>query len=170
MMTRLFVVVLTLVAFSGCLPPADDAATTFHTVDAPAPVAGTMFFYPERIPLSEGGFFNAERGMIFVPIDRSKAGSDVIGIEVYRFRASAKASPGSPPIFFLHGGPSFTGLERALEVEGTFEELKGKGVKIDKSPHPSPTTGRRNVLLRDPDGWRLQLTDKVMTAPQKVAK
>lgn len=55
-------------------------------------------------------------------------------------------------------------------VEETFEELKGKGVKIDKSPHPSPTTGRRNVLLRDPDGWRLQLTDKVTVAPQKAAK
>jgi len=122
MQTRILLAVFSLVAFSGCLPPAEDATPTFHTVDAPAPAAGTMFFYPERIPLSEGGFFNAERGMIFVPINRSKPGSDVIGVEVYRFRASAKASPGASPVFYLHGGPSFTGLERALEVEGNFEE------------------------------------------------
>jgi len=123
MLTRLFMVGLTLVVFSGCSQPADDAVTTFHTANAPAPAAGTMFFYPERIPLSEGGFFNAERGMMFVPINRSRAESDVIGVEVYRFRASAEASPGAPPIFFLHGGPSFAGLERSLEVEGTFEEI-----------------------------------------------
>ena len=52
-------------------------------------------------------------------------------------------------------------------IEETYDELKGKGVKIDKAPHPSPTTGRRNVLLRDPDGWRLQLTDKVRIEPEK---
>jgi len=122
MLKRLSMVGLTLVIFSSCSPPADNVSASFHTANAPAPAAGTMFFYPERIPLSEGGFFNAERGMMFVPINRSRAESDVIGVEVYRFRASPKASPGAPPIFFLHGGPSFAGLERALEVEGTFEE------------------------------------------------
>ena len=59
---------------------------------------------------------------MFVPINRSNAISDVIGIEVYRFPASERAEPGTPPIFFLHGGPSFAGLERALELEGTFED------------------------------------------------
>jgi pimeloyl-ACP methyl ester carboxylesterase len=81
-----------------------------------------MFLYPERIPLIDGGFVNAERGILFVPTNRSREGSPVIGVEVYRFRASANARPGTPPIFFLHGGPSFAGLERALETEGTFEE------------------------------------------------
>jgi len=81
-----------------------------------------MFVYPERIPLKDGGFVNAERGFVFVPINRSKRGSDVIGIEVYRFRASANAKPGAPPIFFLHGGPGFPGLEGFLKTEGTFEE------------------------------------------------
>jgi pimeloyl-ACP methyl ester carboxylesterase len=122
MMTRRLLVGLTLVALSGCTPPADDTITSFHTAVAPAPEAGTMFFHPERIPLVDGGFVNAERGMMFVPVNRSRAGSDVIAVEVYRFRASAQASPGASPIFFLHGGPSFVGLERALEEEGTFEE------------------------------------------------
>ncbi len=106
----------------SCTPAPPEAATTFHTAEAPAPAAGTIFIYPERIPLRDGGFVNAERGTMFVPVNRSTAGSDVIGVEVYRFPASESAEPGTPPIFFLHGGPSFAGLERALEVEGTFED------------------------------------------------
>ena len=81
-----------------------------------------MFFFPERIPLERGGFVNAERGMYFAPVNRSVSDSAVIGIEVYRFPASPNAEPGTPPVFFLHGGPSFQGLERALELPRTFEQ------------------------------------------------
>jgi len=95
--------------------------SAFHTAVAPAPKAGSIFIYPERIILKEGGFFNAERGIMFVPNNRSVRNSPVIGIEIYRFRASEKATPGTPPIFFLHGGPSFAGLERQLENPGSFE-------------------------------------------------
>ncbi|MCJ7754921.1 MAG: alpha/beta hydrolase, partial [Thermoanaerobaculales bacterium] len=86
------------------------------------PEPGTLFLYPERIALREGGFFNGERGILFVPENRSKDGSNVIAIEVYRFKRSAQAKPDTPPIFFLHGGPSFVGLERLLKERGTFEE------------------------------------------------
>ncbi len=86
------------------------------------PEPGTLFLYPERIALQDGGFFNAERGMLFVPENRSKEDSHAIAIEVYRFRRSAQAKPDTPPIFFLHGGPSFVGLERLLKERGTFEE------------------------------------------------
>jgi len=89
---------------------------------APAPAAGSLFLYPERIPLRTGGFALAERGLVFVPVRRSDPGSAAIAVEVYRFRASDKARKGTPPIFFLHGGPSFSGLERELAVPGTFEE------------------------------------------------
>ena len=51
------------------------------------PQAGTIFMYPERIPLEAGGFYNAERGIMFVPTNRSKADTDIIGLEIYRFRA-----------------------------------------------------------------------------------
>jgi pimeloyl-ACP methyl ester carboxylesterase len=78
--------------------------------------------YPERIPLEAGGFITAERGMLFVPVNRSNPQSDVIAIEVYRFKASEKAKEGTPPIFYLHGGPSFSGLEGQLAELGTFEE------------------------------------------------
>lgn len=122
MLARSLLAAMVLASFSGCTTFDQELTVTFHTAIAPAPEPGTMFFYPERIPLRDGGFAHTERGILFVPINRSKEESAVIGVEVYRFRASAKAQPGTPPIFFLHGGPSFAGLERALEEEGTFEE------------------------------------------------
>jgi pimeloyl-ACP methyl ester carboxylesterase len=110
---------LTITAACGADP---EAETTFRTVAAPAPAAGTMFLYPERIPLRDGGFVTAERGIYFAPVNRSVPGSGVVGVEVYRFHASPGAEPGTPPIFYLHGGPSFEGLEPSLERIGTFEE------------------------------------------------
>lgn len=110
---------LTLLA-GACADPANEA--DFHTAVAPAPSPGSFFIYPERIPLLNGGFVNAERGIYFAPVNRSNPGSGVLGIEVYRFRASPEADPSTPPIFFLHGGPSFVGLEEALETTGTFED------------------------------------------------
>lgn len=104
----------------GCSGPSGEAP--FHTAEAPPPAPGSFFIFPERIPLVDGGFANVERGVFFAPVNRSRPGSGVMGIEVYRFRASPEADPGTPPIFFLHGGPSFEGLEGALEVPGTFEE------------------------------------------------
>ncbi len=95
---------------------------TAGSVYAKSPEPGMLFLYPERIVLKDGGFFNAERGMMFVPVNRSKKNSTVIAVEVYRFKRSKKANPETPPIFYLHGGPSFGGLERPLERLGTFEE------------------------------------------------
>jgi len=92
------------------------------SVYAQSPEPGMLFLYPERIILKDGGFFNAERGMMFVPVNRSEKNSAVISVEVYRFKRSEKADPGVPPIFYLFGGPSFGGLERSLERLGTFEE------------------------------------------------
>jgi pimeloyl-ACP methyl ester carboxylesterase len=110
-----------LILGAGC-DAGPGATTTFHSAVAPAPDAGTIFLYPERIPLQDGGFVNAERGIYFASVNRARTGSPVIGVEVYRFRASPQAQPGTPPIFFLHGGPSFQGLERSLEDVGTFED------------------------------------------------
>lgn len=107
--------------FTLCGTPGNQN-NTIHTALAPAPDAGSIFIYPERIVLEDGGFFDAERGMMFVPVNRSKNNSDVIGIEIYRFKASENANPDTPPVFFLHGGPSFAGLERSLEDLGTFED------------------------------------------------
>ncbi len=101
---------------------AGDRKDRLHNPAGKSPEAGMIFLYPERIKLKDGGFFNAERGMMFVPTNRSMKNSAVIAVEVYRFRASEKANPQTPPIFYLHGGPSFEGLERHLGQVGTFEE------------------------------------------------
>ena len=92
------------------------------SVCAQSPEPGMLFLYPERIMLKDGGFFNTERGFMFVPTNRSKKNSAVMAVEVYRFKRSEKADPETPPIFYLHGGPSFGGLERPLKRLGTFEE------------------------------------------------
>ncbi len=97
---------------------------TFHTARAKSPGAGTIFIYPERIPLKAGGFFNAERGMMFVPLNRAlgNGNSDVIAIDFYRFRRGDQAAASTPPIFFLHGGPGWKGLESELGRRGNFEQ------------------------------------------------
>jgi pimeloyl-ACP methyl ester carboxylesterase len=123
-MKRMLIITAVLIFACGSLLVQTKSAESdsFHKAVAESPAPGTIFLYPERIRLKDGGFFAAERGMMFVPANRSDKKSTVIGIEVYRFKASGKAKPGTPPIFFLHGGPSFSGLERSLERLGTFEE------------------------------------------------
>jgi len=54
-----------------------------------------------------------------------------------------------------------------MDVEKTYEELQDKGVEFYKEPHEVPHTGRTNVLLRDPDGWRLQITDQTRQKPER---
>lgn len=94
---------------------------SFKPIPAKRPQAGTMFMVPERIALQKGGFVNAERGWAFVPLNRSKASSPVIAVEVYRFPRSTKADPNTPPVFYFPGGPGFAGLEKILERQGRFE-------------------------------------------------
>ena len=151
-----FVASACLVFCGACTEGASD--TSFHTAVAPAPPAGSIFLYPERIPLLAGGFVNAERGVYFAPVNRSNPGSGVLGVEIYRFHASPEAGAGTPPIFFLHGGPSFAGLEHALEDIGTFEErwlplthvsdvivVGQRGIGSSK-----PTTTIETTTTRDP--------------------
>jgi len=131
---------------------------------AESPPPGSLFLYPERIPLEAGGFALAERGMMFVPANRSNPDSGVLGVEVYRFKASSKAKQGTPPIFFLHGGPSFAGLEGQLATLGTFEErwrpfldvadlviVSQRGIGPSKPTTTIDMTTTRGALDREPD-------------------
>jgi pimeloyl-ACP methyl ester carboxylesterase len=88
---------------------------------AASPAAGSLFLYPERIRLKDGGHVTADRGILFVPANRKDPKSDVIGVEVYRFRRSQAASKDTPPIFRLNGGPNYEGLERSISTPGYFE-------------------------------------------------
>ena len=71
------------------------------------------------VPLPNGKTATAERGMLRVPIVRADPASKEIGIDVWRFRALEGAPQGAPPIFQLHGGPGWPGLEPAgIDWEG----------------------------------------------------
>jgi catechol 2,3-dioxygenase-like lactoylglutathione lyase family enzyme len=69
------------------------------------------------------------------------------------------------PIFEIHQviGEENPGINhisfRVDDIDATHADLKAKGVAFQKDVHQS-STGRKNALLRDPDGWRLQLSDK----------
>ena len=120
--------VLTLVVLStGLSAYAQDTdrrsqPATFHYAVGNAPSPGTIFLYPERIPSKDNQFINVERGFVFVPLNRSKPGGDVIAIEVYRFKAEVDES-NVPPVFQLYGGPGFPGLGDNLKAPRFFEQV-----------------------------------------------
>ena len=104
----------------GCMDPAQGREEKGS--GAQAPEGGKLFLYPERIELKKGGFAEVERGMMFVPLIRSDPDSKVIGVEVYRFRASGDGPSGAPPVFRLYGGPGWSGLSGSLQRKGFYEE------------------------------------------------
>ncbi|NIP60549.1 MAG: hypothetical protein GWO00_22245, partial [Gemmatimonadetes bacterium] len=57
--------------------------------------------------------------LLFVPQDRSRPEAGVLSLVFYRFPAQEGAPSSVPPIFVLHGGPGFGGLE--LEEPGYYE-------------------------------------------------
>ena len=90
--------VLTFVYGSLFASPKQVAHVSFHKVAAKSPEPGMLFLYPERIKLKDGGFFNAERGMMFVPVNRSKPNSDVISVEsALRANRPHLAGASTPP-------------------------------------------------------------------------
>jgi catechol 2,3-dioxygenase-like lactoylglutathione lyase family enzyme len=57
---------------------------------------------------------------------------------------------------------------KCTDVEAVHKDLSAKGIVFQKGVHPSPSTGRKNALLRDPDGWRLQLSDAKRIEPERA--
>jgi len=86
------------------------------------PAAGALFLASERVPLQAGGFASVERGTMSVPVNRANPAGGVLALEIYRFKASAAATAGTPPIFRLYGGPNFLGLAENLATRGFYEQ------------------------------------------------
>ncbi len=114
---------LLILAVSAIASPAPRA----HPEEAGAPLAAvkppahsSLFLYPERISFADGGWLEAERGVLYVPLRRSEPVSGIVGLEIYRFKALDPASV-TPPIFVLHGGPGWPGLAGSLEQSEHFE-------------------------------------------------
>ncbi|MEM9598799.1 MAG: alpha/beta fold hydrolase [Acidobacteriota bacterium] len=106
------------------LPAAALAESPPSAIGAP-PAPGSLFLQPERITFEDGGQVEAERGLMFVPTNRERPESGVISVEIYRFKAGPEATPGTPPVFLLHGGPGWPGLSGALERSRYYEHLLG---------------------------------------------
>lgn len=88
---------------------------------APPPAPGTMFLVPERVSLRDGTLAEGERGLVFVPMNRSDTSRGVVGVEVWRFRALQPTN--APPVFRLPGGPGHDGLHVNLAQQGYYERL-----------------------------------------------
>lgn len=72
--------------------------------------------------------------------------------EVYRLEASSKAAPGTPPIFFLHGGPSSAGLDwpRFEAALGHGRVPRCSAIAVIQYTARSSGTIRRDAASRDP--------------------
>lgn len=66
---------------------------------------------PVALTLRDGDTVTVQRGDLTVPILRSDPESKPITIDVWRFPAVDGVEPGTPPIFQLHGGPGWPGLQ-----------------------------------------------------------
>ena len=56
---------------------------------------------------------------------------------------------------------------QADDVIKTYNEISSRGIRFNGEPYRNKHTGRANVRFRDPDGWRLQLSDKKRKEPEK---
>jgi len=85
--------------------------------------------------------------------------------------AELKLPGDNQPIFELHqvGGEEVIGINhiafRTDSVDAAYDRLLENGIKIEEPPHDVPSTGRTNINLRDPDGWRVQIVDAKRRRP-----
>ncbi|MHB1327437.1 MAG: alpha/beta fold hydrolase [Gemmatimonadales bacterium] len=99
---------------AGCGAAPSKPAGTDKGMQMPA--AGTLVLHPERVQLQDGTMLDAERGMLFVPLERLRPTGPTVGIEFYRFRSTSTTA--GPPIFRLPGGPGYQGFAALLANPG----------------------------------------------------
>jgi predicted enzyme related to lactoylglutathione lyase len=86
--------------------------------------------------------------------------------------AELKLPGDNQPIFEIHEllteeNPGINHIAfRCDDVDATYAQLQERGIAFYEPPALSPSTGRRNALFRDPNGWRLQLTDSRRGTPE----
>ena len=104
-----------------------------------------------------------------------KLGFEVLMRTTHHGGSAELQLPGdNQPVIEIHkvSGEENIGVNHiAFKVDsaaGAYRDLQNKGVTPEREPHYVESTGRTNVNLRDPDGWRLQLVDAERKAPQTV--
>jgi len=76
------------------------------------------------------------------------------------------------PIFEVHTatGEETIGVNHIAfkvdDAQAAYDDIVSKGIKPEQGPRLVEVTGRTNVNLRDPDGWRLQLVDSERKPPK----
>src|SRR5262245_24004081 len=85
-----------------CLAAASLWLAPCARAQAPDRHAGDLVLEPASIEYS-GGAYAADRGHLWVPMDRARPGSPLIDLAFVRLRCTGSA-PGAP-LFYLSGGP-----------------------------------------------------------------
>ena len=105
----------------------------------------SLYIHPERIELESGGFITAERGVLHVPLNRARPDDGVVALQFHRFPRSESASPETPPIFQLRGGPGFGGLR------GPFDDEMVKRIREFTDVSDLVFVGQRGIGTSRPD-------------------
>lgn len=104
-------------------PSQTGGSAAASVADSPTPAPGTVFLTTDRFTMEDGHLGEVERGLIFLPMNRSSEGDEVVAVEFHRFPAEDPESGWDAPIFELSGGPGFGGLSNGnLEREGFYEQ------------------------------------------------
>lgn len=95
-----------------------------------------------------------------------RLGFELVRRTEHHGRSAELKLPGlDQPLFEIHQvqGEENPGLNHIAfacdDIAATHQALVTQGVVFESAPHPIPASGRIVANLRDPDGWRLQLTD-----------
>lgn len=95
-----------------------------------------------------------------------KLGFEVLTRTSHHGESAELKLPGdNQPIFELHevGGEEVIGINhiafRTDDVNAAYDRLAKTDIRIEEPPHDVASTGRTNINLRDPDGWRVQIVD-----------
>lgn len=106
-----------------CIGPIAPASASQEGGRVEVGAAGTLALEPFEVKLRGGGSAPGEFGMLWTKLVRSDPESATIGVTVWRFPAKADAPPDVPPVFLLHGGPGWPGLEGDLARPGYYEQV-----------------------------------------------
>ncbi|MEL7101697.1 MAG: alpha/beta hydrolase [Pseudomonadota bacterium] len=119
---RLLISVIALITSSACQTESSNVVLSKSTTSVSTRHLEVSKVVTQDIllPNIRAGAVN-ERGVLTVPVNRSKPMGEMIDVEFFRFKRLPEANPDTPPIFLLRGGPGYPGLGDAIKNEKLYE-------------------------------------------------